>query len=104
MQNIQYIKLNINFNEKKKTVRIYHYLAKDIYVKIFKYTDIEIFKLSKEEKKVIIDYIEKLIFSMKDIYFFNDPINFNFLLNAVIYQDIIQKIENNHINEMYSRP
>ena len=42
MQNIQYIKLNINFNESKKTVRIYHYLANDVYVKIFKYNDIQI--------------------------------------------------------------
>lgn len=103
MGNILYIKLNINFNEKKKTVRIYNYLAKDIYLKIFKYKNIEIFKLNKEEKKVIIDYVEKLIFSMKHIYFFDETKNFNFLLNSVIYQDLIQHIESSFFDELYTK-
>ena len=54
MENIEYIKLNINFNEKKKTVRIYYYLVNDIFLQIFKYKDIQIFKLTKEEKKSLL--------------------------------------------------
>ncbi len=103
MENIEYIKLNINFNEKKRTVRIYYYLAKDIFLKILKYKDLQIFKLTKAEKKVIIDYVEKLIFSLKDVYYFHDTKNFNFLLNKVIYQDIIRHIENDFYNDLIGK-
>lgn len=103
MENIEYIKLNINFNNNKKTVRIYFYLANDLYLKIFKYKHIEIFKLSREDKKVIIDYIEKLISSLKHVYYFNETKNFNFLLNSIIYKDIIQKIENNHYDQLFNK-
>lgn len=103
MENIQYIKLNINFNEEKKTVRIYYYLANDIFLKIFKYKDIEIFKLTKAEKKVIIDYVEKLLYSFNDVYYFKTTSNFNFQLNKVIYQDLIRRIENNFYDDLFAK-